>query len=110
MGGVTTLGGNIHSITIMEGTVDIGSLDANDVVEAGTISCPGVKEGDVVIPIKPTLTSGIAVVQARVTADDTVAMQCVNPTGGAVNPSSETFKFLVIRPENPNDLASQVLT
>lgn len=100
--------GNAASITVMTATVDLGSVAANT-SEEETATVTGVKTGDFVIISKPTLEAGIILGTCRVTAADTVAIQVVNATGSAVDAASETMNFIVIRPENPNNIPTEVL-
>lgn len=94
------LNGNIYGMAMMTASVNLGAIPANNTAEAGSIPLTGVAVGDIVIPIKPSLDQGIAVVQARVTAANTIALTVTNPTSGSIDPAAETYTFLVIRPEN----------
>lgn len=64
-----------------------------------TTTINGLRVGDFVICQKPTNTAGVGVVNARVSAADTLALTFVNPTAGSVDAASETWQFLVFRPE-----------
>lgn len=64
-----------------------------------TVSVPGLKVGDVVFLIKPTVTAGLGICQSRVSAADTLAVQFVNPTAGAIDAASETYTLFWFRPE-----------
>lgn len=65
------------------------------------VTIEGVKVGDIVIAVnKPSLTTGVGIVNARVKAADTVSIQFVNPTLGSVDPASETYTFVIGRPES----------
>jgi len=66
-----------------------------------TTTVLGLKVGDFVISQKPTNTAGVGVVNARVSAADTLALTFVNPTAGSVDAASESWSFLVFRPEAP---------
>ena len=96
--GVGVLSGNIQGVTLLTATVDLGSVAANT-TEEETATVSGVKLGDFVLVSKSKLSAGILLGTCRVTAADTVAIQVVNTTGSAVNASSETMTFVVIRPE-----------
>jgi uncharacterized protein YijF (DUF1287 family) len=72
-----------------------------------TTTIPGLRTGDMVIWQKPTNTAGVGVVNCRVSATDTLAVTFVNPTAGGVDAASETWRFLVIRPD-PSTLLSSV--
>ena len=93
------IGGNVRSITRVSATVDLGSVAANT-SETETATVSGVKSGDTVILEKPSLEAGIVIGNCWVSADDTVSIQVVNATGGAINAASETMYFTVLRFEN----------
>lgn len=90
---------NIAKMFGAEVTFNPASVAAATTAEQ-TVTVSGVKVGDFVIAMKPTLTAGVTIGNVRVSAADTVAIQFVNATAGAVDPGSETWKFLVFRPEN----------
>jgi hypothetical protein len=64
-----------------------------------TVTVPGVLPGDYIEVTKPTLSAGVGIVNARVSAANTVAVQWVNATAAAVDPPSETYRAWVFRPE-----------
>lgn len=106
---VGILSGNVKAFTILQATVDLGSVAANT-SEEETATLTGVLPGDVVVPVKPSLEAGIVIGTVRVTAADTIAIQVVNATGSAVDAASETYTFLVGRPESTDNLPSEVLS
>lgn len=96
---VGIIAGNVASLNIISATVDLGSV-ATITTEEETVTLTGVKVGDFVIPIKPSLEAGLAVCGCRVTAADTIAITIVNPTAGAIDAASEDdWLFLVVSPE-----------
>lgn len=64
------------------------------------VTVTGVKVGDMAFISKPSLTAGVTIGNVRVKAADTVSVQWVNPTAGSINPASETYTLLIIRPES----------
>ena len=90
--------GNIARIFAIAVTFDPASVATITTAEQ-TTTVTGLRVGDFVISQKPTNTAGVGVVNARVSAADTLALTFVNPTAGAVNAASETWQFLVFRPE-----------
>lgn len=92
------IGGNIFSMTMLTATVDLGSVAANT-TEEETATVNGVQSGDFVIAEKPTLEAGLLIGTCRVSAADTVKIQVSNPTGGAIDAASESWRFIVFRPE-----------
>lgn len=106
---VGVLSGNARSITIMQATVDLGSVAANTTeLEDATLN--GVKVGDIVIAIKPTLEAGLAIIQCYVDEDDSLKITVGNFTASPIDEASETIDFLVIRPESVNNYPNSVLS
>ena len=63
-----------------------------------TFSVPGLVLQDIIAAVnKPTHTSGIGIVGARVSAGDTLAITFLNVTGGAIVPPAETYKIVSVR-------------
>ena len=89
--------GNIGRIFAVAVTFNPASVATITTAEQ-TATVTGVKVGDIVYPVKPSVTAGVGIVNARVSATDTVAITFVNPTAGAVDAASETWTFLVFRP------------
>jgi hypothetical protein len=102
------LNGNVSGMTIMTATVDLGSVAANT-SEEETATVSGVNIGDVVVCINSSLNAGQVVSGARVSAANTVILQVINTTGSAIDAGSKTMTFLVVRPENPNNIPTTVI-
>ena len=98
---VGIMAGNVASLTVITATVDLGSVAANT-SEEETATLLGVKLGDVVLCIDSSLNAGQVIAQARVSAADTVTLQVINTTAGAIDAASKTMTFLVARPEGGN--------
>jgi hypothetical protein len=91
--------GNLLKLFAVQVTFDPAAVATITTAEQN-VTVTGVKVGDIVIAVnKPTLTAGVGIVNARVSAADTVSVQFVNPTAGSVNPASETYTFVIARPE-----------
>ena len=90
------LGGNIRAMGIVQVTFNPASIATITTAEQ-TMTVPGVKLGDFVFVSKPTVTAGFGVVNARVSAADTISITAVNPTAGAVDPASETWTVMWAR-------------
>lgn len=103
------LAGNARSITIMQATVDLGSVAANTTeLEDATLN--GVKVGDIVVAVKPTLEAGLAIVQCYVDEADSLKITVGNFTASPIDEASETIDFLVIRPEATDSYPATVLS
>lgn len=82
------------------GTADPSSVAAaTAATEAFTVN--GVKDGDVVLAFTLPLDVAIAAVHAEVTDNDEVTITFINPTAGALDPSSDTLTVWIARPEQP---------
>jgi hypothetical protein len=103
------LAGNVRSATIMQATVDLGSVAANT-TELEDATLTGVKVGDIVIAIKPTLEAGLAIVQCYVDEADSLKITVGNFTGSPIDEASETLDFLVLRPESTDNYPGKVLS
>ena len=70
---------------------------ANTTVEQ-TVTVSGLKADDIVISvIKPTLSAGLGVLQGRVSATDTLAIQFINSTASGINAGEETYSVVYIK-------------
>lgn len=92
------LTGNIGNAIVATVTIDPAAIGTATTVEE-TFTVAGVKAGDIVFVNKPTATVGAACVGARASAANTVALTFLNATGATVNPASESYKLLIIRPD-----------
>lgn len=90
--------GNIARIFAMRVSLDVASVAINTVAEQN-FTIAGLLPGDFVILQKPSLSAGLGVLTARVSAANTLSVQFVNATGGAIDPAAETYQLLVFRPE-----------
>jgi hypothetical protein len=84
---------------ILAGTfvLDIASIAGATSAEQ-SVTITGVAVGDLVIVMGPDagLSVAVAITQAFVSAADTVKFRVVNPTAGALDPASATFRYLWI--------------
>jgi hypothetical protein len=71
-------------------TVTPTAVGANTTSEQ-TTTVLGLVVGSLITVTKPTHTAGIGIVNARVSASDTLAITYMNVTGGAVTPPSESY-------------------
>lgn len=78
-------------------SVDLASIDTLAVVEA-TVTVTGAAAGDAVLANPPaTLTAGLMVAGAYVSAADTVKLRVYNSTAGAVDEAAADWVFTLIR-------------
>lgn len=91
------ISGELPQLKLYSVTINPAAVSANSTAEEA-FTVTGVTTGDIVLRVvKPTFTSGLVVVEGRVTAANTVTIQFANVTGGAINPASETYTILVLR-------------
>lgn len=92
------ISGNIFRAEVRSVTIDHPSCAANTSIET-TVTVDGLKLGDFVAVNKPSLEAGLAVANARVSAANTLAVQVINTTAGAIDEASESYTLLIMRPE-----------
>lgn len=90
--------GNVARIFAVSVTFNPASVASATTAEQ-TTTVAGLAVGDFVLAEKPSATAGVGIVNARVSAANTLAVTFVNATAGAVDAASETWRFLVFRPE-----------
>lgn len=98
-GSSTTPLGNARNIFMLQAALTPSIVNTITAAEQ-TFTVTGLLVGDQVLVQKPTAQAGVAVVHARVSAANTLALTYVNPTAGNVTPTAETYLIMVIRPEN----------
>ena len=77
-------------------TIDAASVAANTTAEQ-TFTVKGLKTTDCMIVNKPSLDAGLGIAGCRASATDTLAITYINATGGAIDPSSESYTVVAIR-------------
>lgn len=90
--------GNTASINTITASLNVASVAANTTAEQ-TFTVTGLKLRDLVMVNKPSASAGLGIVNARVSAADTLALTFVNATGSPIDPSAETYTITVIRGE-----------
>ena len=79
-------------------TIDVAAVGANTTAEQA-FAVRGLRVGDFVKVSKPSLSAGLGVVNARVSAADTLALSFVNATAAAIDPAVESYLVFWFRPE-----------
>ena len=90
----TTVSDNTYRYDKYSVIFDPTSVPANSTSEQ-TISIGGVASNDFVTIIKPSHTTGLGIVNVRVSAKDTVAITFMNTTGSPIDPGSEIYTIKV---------------
>lgn len=92
------IAGNAASITVVDVSLTPAEV-ATVAAPAQTFTVPGVKTTDAIIVTPPSQTAGVTIGSTYVSAADTISVQFVNPTAGALTPAAGTHKITVIRHE-----------
>lgn len=91
--------GNVQALFMGTLVIDPASVATITTAEQ-TFTFPGVRTTDVILSVtKPTNTAGLGIVNARVSAANTIAITFVNPTAGAVDAPSQTYTIVFARPD-----------
>lgn len=77
-------------------TLNPTTVSANTTSEQ-TFTVTGLTTRDIVYVNKPSHTAGLGIGNARVSADDTLAITFINPTGSGIDPPSEDYYITAIR-------------
>lgn len=80
----------------VKATLDPASVAANS-ESLQTFTIEGLSLNDLVIVNKPSNTANIWIVQAYVSAADTLAIKFYNNSGGAIDPASEDYLIKATR-------------
>ena len=93
--------GNVTGAYLVNVTFNPASVATITTAEQA-VTVPGLLVGDMIMVSKPTLTAGLGIAGARVsaTAANTAYITFVNPTAGSIDAGSEVYTFLVMRPEH----------
>lgn len=86
----------ITKIVVYTATIDPASVAAATSVEQ-TFTVTGLTTADKVIVSKPTATAGLGIVNARVSAADTLALTFMNATAAAIDAVSESYTVVAFR-------------
>lgn len=91
----------VADIDDVELTLNPASVAANTTAEQ-TFTLQGVKALDSIIAVvKPSHTAGLGVLQGRMSADNTLAIQFINTTASPIDPPSETYLVTYIKNTRP---------
>lgn len=86
----------VTKIVVYAPSLDVASVAANTTAEQ-TFTVAGLTTDDKVFVNKPSVNAGLGIVNARVSAADTLAITFVNATAAAIDPGAETYAVLAIR-------------
>jgi hypothetical protein len=94
--------GNCRALYCVQVTYDPANITATATTTEQDITVSGVQVNDICLNVsKPSHSTGVTIGNVRVKAADTISIQWANPTAGAVNPTSETYTLVMVRPELP---------
>lgn len=102
----TTLArGNLNKVFALAPTLTSVAVSTITTAEQ-TYTVQGLQVGDIVVSVnRPNNTPvGVGIVNARVSAANTLALTWVNPTAGSVTPGAGAFALVIARPDQPGQL------
>lgn len=102
------IAGNCFSISMIDLTLTPASVAATS-APVQTFTVPGVNVLDSIIVNPPTALAGVTIGSTWVSAANTISIQFVNPTAGALVPSAGTYSITVLRLDGTTP-ARRVLT
>ncbi len=89
-------GTTITQIRVYSQSLDVASVAANTSAEQ-TFTVTGLATTDAVFVIKPSLSAGLVVGNARVSAANTLAITFGNLTATPIDPAAESYTVVAIR-------------
>jgi hypothetical protein len=91
------LNGNAAGIYVISASLTPSSVATITAAEQ-TFTVTGLLTGDIVHVSPPSITAGVTLATARVSAANTLALTFVNPTAGSLTPAAGTHVISVVRP------------
>jgi hypothetical protein len=85
-----------RKLNVISASLNVASVAANTTAEQ-TFTVAGLETTDVVFVNKPSVSAGLGVVNARVSAADTLALTFVNATAAPIDPAAEACLIGVIK-------------
>jgi len=92
------MNGNTYGSYIISASLTPAATATVTAVEQ-TFTVNGLRVGDAVNVCPPSTTTGVALVCARVSAANTLALTFMNPTAGSLTAAAGTYTITVSRPE-----------
>lgn len=86
----------IPKVQTFEVTINPTSVNANTTSEQ-TVTVTGLTTSDIVFINKPSHTTGLGIVNVRVSAANTLAVTFGNFTAAPIDAASETYKLVAVR-------------
>lgn len=94
--------GNLANNFVVQVAIPAGAAIGAATTVERTYTILGLLVGDIITINKPQLDAGLALVNARVSAADTLALQFANVTAGALSITASTYLVQVDRPAYPS--------
>ncbi|MGH9509122.1 MAG: hypothetical protein ACRD2M_04235, partial [Terriglobales bacterium] len=89
-------GTSITQVRVYSQSLNVASVGANTTSEQ-TFTVTGLATADKCFVNKPSHTTGLGVVNCRVSASDTLAVTFMNNTGAAIDPAAEAYAIVTFR-------------
>jgi hypothetical protein len=88
-------GTSLSQLTVYSPALTPASVPANSTAEQ-TFTVTGLATTDKVFINKPTHQAGLSIGNVRVSAANTLAIEYVNTSAGAITPTAETYQLIAI--------------
>lgn len=83
--------GSLFSVTLTPASVAAATIAKQ------TFTVPGLKLTDTALPLSNPAANSVGITAAEISAVDTLRLTFVNPTAGALVPTTGAYSFLLIR-------------
>lgn len=86
----------VHHTVIYDATINPAAVSANTTSEQ-TFTVNGLNTTDILVVNKPSHNAGLGIVNARVSAANTLALTFMNTTGFSINPGEEVYRIVAFK-------------
>jgi len=94
-----------HRYGVVSQSIDVASVAANTTAEQ-TFTVTGLTTDMMVFVNKPSVSAGLGICNARVSAANTLAITFNNNTAAPIDPAAETYLIFWFKPEKTDTVAN----
>ena len=99
--------GNVGKMGVIKVSLDVPSVAANTTA-AGSFNVRGLRPGDMVFVAKPSVSTGLGIVNCFVSNVNILTITFCNVTAAPINPPAQDYQLIWFRPDNPESLPAAV--
>jgi hypothetical protein len=93
--GIPAVGAGLSSV--VSATLTPAEVAAAVVANQAGFTVPGVEATDIVLCVRDPIANATAITKVLATAANTVTIGFINPTAGALTPTTGTYTFLILK-------------